>query len=235
LFLKSLTPLKLDGKIYKDRNSKLVDSVDQLRSQSAMEYLMTYGWSILVIAVVIAVLFTLGVFNIGAGSGANSCIAISGYECSGAVLTSSGILSMSIGQVISGTITLKQIGCTSNSTSPIMQTLFAPVSLSSGVLAAENFSCFSGTKPLGTQFSGYVWIGYSSPDSSAVTVIRVGEIKAAVTTVSSGAPGSGRIAYVPINVINPNTIAATGSSFQQLIFFNPSLPSYSGNESSVVS
>jgi hypothetical protein len=33
------------------------------RLQSAMEYLMTYGWAILVIAVVIAALFSLGVFN----------------------------------------------------------------------------------------------------------------------------------------------------------------------------
>ncbi len=34
-----------------------------LRSQSAMEYLTTYGWAILVIAVVIVVLFALGVFS----------------------------------------------------------------------------------------------------------------------------------------------------------------------------
>ncbi len=34
-----------------------------MRSQSAMEYLMTYGWAILVIAVVLGILFQLGVFN----------------------------------------------------------------------------------------------------------------------------------------------------------------------------
>ena len=36
-----------------------------LRSQSAMEYLMTYGWAILIIAVVLSVLFHLGVFSSG--------------------------------------------------------------------------------------------------------------------------------------------------------------------------
>ncbi len=36
---------------------------DAMKSQSAMEYLMTYGWAILVIAVVLGVLFQLGVFN----------------------------------------------------------------------------------------------------------------------------------------------------------------------------
>ncbi len=34
-----------------------------MRSQSAMEYLMTYGWAILVIAVILGVLFQLGVFG----------------------------------------------------------------------------------------------------------------------------------------------------------------------------
>ncbi len=35
------------------------------KSQSAMEYLMTYGWAILIIAVVLSVLFQLGVFSSG--------------------------------------------------------------------------------------------------------------------------------------------------------------------------
>ena len=34
-----------------------------LKSQSAMEYLMTYGWAILIIAIVLAALFSLGVFS----------------------------------------------------------------------------------------------------------------------------------------------------------------------------
>ena len=35
----------------------------EYKLQSAMEYLMTYGWAILIIAVVLSVLFQLGVFN----------------------------------------------------------------------------------------------------------------------------------------------------------------------------
>jgi len=34
-----------------------------IKAQSAMEYLMTYGWAILIISVVLAALFQLGVFN----------------------------------------------------------------------------------------------------------------------------------------------------------------------------
>jgi len=36
---------------------------DKIKLQSAMEYLMTYGWAILIIAVVLGALFQLGVFN----------------------------------------------------------------------------------------------------------------------------------------------------------------------------
>ncbi len=46
------------------------------RSQSAMEYLMTYGWAILIIAVVLAVLYQIGVFSGGnfvPGSPAGAC------------------------------------------------------------------------------------------------------------------------------------------------------------------
>ena len=35
----------------------------EIRAQSAMEYLMTYGWAILIIAVVLGALFELGVFS----------------------------------------------------------------------------------------------------------------------------------------------------------------------------
>ena len=43
--------------------SKLTHHSAHYRSQSAMEYLMTYGWAILIIAVVLGALFELGVFN----------------------------------------------------------------------------------------------------------------------------------------------------------------------------
>jgi hypothetical protein len=41
----------------------MVSDMRTFKIQSAMEYLMTYGWSILVIAVVLGVLFQLGVFS----------------------------------------------------------------------------------------------------------------------------------------------------------------------------
>ncbi len=39
------------------------------KAQSAMEYLMTYGWAILIVIVVVAALYSMGVFS-GGGAGA---------------------------------------------------------------------------------------------------------------------------------------------------------------------
>ena len=51
------------------------------KAQSAMEYLMTYGWAILIISIVLGSLFSLGVFNSGSTL-PNACIPGSGYYCS---------------------------------------------------------------------------------------------------------------------------------------------------------
>ena len=54
------------------------------KAQSAMEYLMTYGWAILIIAVVLGALFSLGVFN-GKNILGSACVAQSGFYCQNAV------------------------------------------------------------------------------------------------------------------------------------------------------
>lgn len=60
-----------------------------VKAQSAMEYLMTYGWAILIIGVVLVALFALGIFN-GSSFVGSSCTAVAGFQCSAYSLTSSG-------------------------------------------------------------------------------------------------------------------------------------------------
>ena len=49
------------------RKNKLY--LNSKKGQSAMEYLMTYGWSILIIAIVLVSLFELGIFGNNSLSG----------------------------------------------------------------------------------------------------------------------------------------------------------------------
>ena len=66
------------------------------KAQSAMEYLMTYGWAILIIAVVLGALFSLGVFSSSNLLG-TACIAYSGFECQNPLLHG-GTFTATIGQ-----------------------------------------------------------------------------------------------------------------------------------------
>jgi hypothetical protein len=43
------------------------------KAQTAMEYLMTYGWAILIVIVVVAALFAMGVFKLGPGTKCSPC------------------------------------------------------------------------------------------------------------------------------------------------------------------
>ena len=63
-----------------------------------MEYLMTYGWAILIIAVVLGALFSLGVFS-GANLLGNACIAQSGFYCQNPIYShSNGNIIVTLGQ-----------------------------------------------------------------------------------------------------------------------------------------
>ncbi len=59
---------------------------------------MTYGWAILIVAVVLTVLFSLGLFNSNSFS-SNVCIATPGFLCSGAIyLHSNANIIIGLGQ-----------------------------------------------------------------------------------------------------------------------------------------
>ena len=72
--------------------------MNRIKAQSAMEFLMTYGWAVLIIAVVLAALFSLGVFS-STSLVSTSCIASSGYLCQVPIFGVNGNLSFTLGQI----------------------------------------------------------------------------------------------------------------------------------------
>ncbi len=68
-----------------------------MRAQSAMEYLMTYGWAIIIILVVLGVLYLLNVFNPG-GLVGTTCSANFKYQCLAPYITTNGLLTFTFGQ-----------------------------------------------------------------------------------------------------------------------------------------
>jgi YVTN family beta-propeller protein len=214
------------------------------RSQSATEYLMTYGWAIVAVAVALGVLYSLGVFGLGGSSSATGCTVISGFTCSKPVLFSSGILTLGFGQ-IGATKNISATGCTQNATAPT-NWLSTGATFQSGQISNLTFSCqgvqsTGGT--LGQIYSGTLWIQYTVSGGNGQTFTQeVGSVKLPFT--NNGNP-LGAIAYVVgsagvVSVINTttetvvNTITIGGTLTG--VAFNPSgslayVTSYAGTVS----
>jgi hypothetical protein len=65
----------------------------KMRGQAAMEYLMTYGWALIVLTVVIGVLFSMGVFN-PQNYMSEECSFQPSLPCRGTSLTEDGALTI---------------------------------------------------------------------------------------------------------------------------------------------
>lgn len=154
----------------------------RLKAQSAMEYLMTYGWAILIIAVVLGALFSLGVFS-GSSFLGNTCIPGSGYLCTlGTFAHGSATFTVTIGQssgswaansfiafapqnaiMASGgipNIASGSVATLSSSTFPAGST--QTVTLNSGQSA--------GSVGVGTTAAGSLWVCYGSTSPQPATL-----------------------------------------------------------------
>jgi hypothetical protein len=199
----------------------------RLRSQSAMEYLMTYGWAIIIIAVVIGALYALGIFS-GGLQGANTCLASPQFICNNPILYSSGALTARIGQAGIQTITITGLACTNTTTTPVIPSPTS-VTLNAGQIQNFTFGCPITSNSVGTRFSGYLWIFYTLPSLQTVTQQqKVATVRVTVSSTSS-VTNPATLANVSITITNSQS-SPTGSSFQQLISFSPS--SYSTYEAS---
>ena len=88
-----------------------------LKGQSAMEYLMTYGWAILIVIIVAAVLFSLGVFN-PATYTTTTATGFSGFNVpsGGFQLSSAGTLRFQLTNGVGATINITGFNATQGST-----------------------------------------------------------------------------------------------------------------------
>ncbi|MCL5442642.1 MAG: hypothetical protein M1603_03100 [Candidatus Marsarchaeota archaeon] len=162
-----------------------------MKLQSAMEYLMTYGWAILIIAVVLGALFSLGVFGNLLG---NHCVTTPGWSCISATLSSStGVLTMDIGQATGSTIYIQGAACSTTASSsgfpaygavgvgaavsptPTVNNnaLTSPQTVTNGQTFTLAVPCYTSSSApsytLGQAFTGFVWLNYTlTPGGSAI-------------------------------------------------------------------
>ena len=228
---------------------------NKISAQSATEYLMTYGWAVLLVSVVVIILFQV---NPTALFGYH-CTAISGFGCNVQFLTTNGVLSATISQFTGEPTDIYGVAC-STSALPNGLPSFGNTGVagSSNYLQSVNNEQLSGTgvritsgssfvmevqcygqgsqfqAQQGTQFDGTIWINYTTPSTPGYQVVQLTTLLTA--PVSSGAnisitipPSSNIIGYVPI-VITPS--GSTAAPFQQMLTIDSA--SFSSDESGIL-
>jgi hypothetical protein len=206
----------------------------ETRVQSAMEYLMTYGWSILIIAIALVTLFQLGYFNTNKFS-PSACLSQAGFLCTNLILNSTGNLTLTIGNNQGENLIITGVGCSNSSAAP---NIYSPVLLELGEGQQKNltFMCKLQSQSLGSSFKGSLWVQLNDGQqeelgSASATVSTGGQ------TGSTGSNGQG-IIYIsdfgaPSNILELNV--ANGNILNLVNFgvspiYNPfSIASYGQN------
>ena len=134
------------------------------KAQSAMEYLMTYGWAILVVLIALGALFYLGVFN---PKTSNSCIAGAPITCSD-VKVQGITFQMSLGATgVSSTSTDNQITIVSLTTpSAINCNSGLPDDISTSTISLAECT-LSTAVSAGAKFAGTANVKYKLQGSTA--------------------------------------------------------------------
>jgi hypothetical protein len=163
----------------------------RLKLQSAMEYLMTYSWAILVIALVLAALFALGLFNPGSVL-SSQCILPAGLSCVNVYMVSNGLVSINLLQATTTPINITAWGCNANQT---VAHMYCPggvcpappanqIKMQIGANYTYNVECWGGSSTIsgspGSLFRGYLIINYTEFTTGFPHTI-VGQLQAKVT------------------------------------------------------
>ena len=134
------------------------------KAQSAMEYLMTYGWAILILGIAIAVLYSLGLFS-PSSFVTSSCIFPADFSCLSGVLATNGLFSINLEQSTASNINLTAIGCnnlgqTTNMVSYSPQKyLLIGSNISLSTLCYSNFTVYTANP--GSIYEGYLVMNYT--------------------------------------------------------------------------
>jgi hypothetical protein len=144
------------------------EAADGRKAQSALEYLTTYGWAILILSVVIAALAALGIFNPNQFV-TQECLMPADFSCVTYFLYSNGIMALQLQQSLQYPVNVTSIGCSQNSTpatpnisNPPSNQIYMPIE------STYNFSIqckqSAGGNYIGTPgglFQGYVGINFT--------------------------------------------------------------------------
>ncbi len=145
------------------------------RGQAAMEYLMTYGWALLAIVIVIALLLFLNPFGTG-----ESCVAEPGFDCGNPLpyLKSNGELEVTLRNGQATAINVTGYNCTVEAKANSFTSYSPSLVINTGGQAKLTGQC-PGVSP-GQLFQGYLHVRYHYVNEPGTTQQRVIPLKVRV-------------------------------------------------------
>ncbi len=153
-----------------------------MRLQSAMEYLMTYGWALLILAVALGALYMAGVLNPNTYA-VQECTISSGFSCLSYTLTTSGVLQINLQQSTPDPITVTAVACAQNANTGnyLATSQYLPVG-SNATFAVQCYSSTGGfASSVGGVFSGTITVNYTD-QLTKLPGTAVGRLVAKVTS-----------------------------------------------------
>lgn len=155
------------------------------RGQAAVDFMISYGIAILIIALAVFIILRLGIF--GSSLTPVSCTPSPGFACGTVVYNANGLVTMSVTQATGAEINVTGVACSTgiNTTGNKPQfgniyvqsnsiafqyytgnALSYGLTMYSGTSATLSIYCYNGggiaSGPLGSSTSGYVWFNYTS-------------------------------------------------------------------------
>lgn len=139
-----------------------------MKLQSAMEYLTTYGWAILIIGIALVVIFSL----FPQTTQSQECILPAGFSCLNYFMAQNGMLQLNLLQATQYPIQITAVGCSNPETVsrmdyPANQPYFsAPVNVPIGTNDTLDIQCYTNTTAyfgkINSVYSGYVTLNYTN-------------------------------------------------------------------------
>ena len=172
------------------------------RGQAALDFLISYGVAILAIGIAIIALYKIGLNN--SYTAMPYCNPTAEFSCGSFSINSvSGILSLSLAQDTGAQIEINGIACAADANSIgdtpgegniyvtanslyYLGMVFSKNSMYSGMQMQFEVPCYGpggvvATGQLGSSFTGYIWLNYTSPGYRVPQIQQIASINAKYT------------------------------------------------------
>ena len=211
----------------RDSDNNILLPTKSKRSQSALEYMMTYGWAILIIVIVAVILYSMGIFN-PSSSVTFTSSGFSPFTVSSSLCNNLGYKIAVLAGPIPNNANSLQIdrvyltSATGANATTAAYTLKNPVTLKSGQSATiliPNVACNAAN--VHYSISANIQYSYTASTLGLQTVNTTGTVAG---TSISGKP-SVLTTYEPLTITNSQP-SATPNPFQQMVNFTSSDPGW---------